>query len=307
MNNIVITSGEKYIDIDAYASCIAYAILLKSIDISARAVTTAPLNKSIPDLIRKINLSFDNYIPTDNDEFIILDVSNPNMFDSMVKLENIIEVIDHHTGYEDFWKEKELHKEIKKAEIDFVGAVCTNIYEKFVKLHKTDLLTEDLCKLLTAGILDNTLNLKAIITTERDKKAYNKLLKLGNLDENWAKEYFSACEEGILKDLKSAIINDIKNAKENKNLPDVFGQLTIFNSKKILEQAELIKKIFSGYDEWMINIISLEDGKSYIITDSEKTKLNLENLFNLKFDGDILILDKFMLRKEIIKKAQDII
>lgn len=56
----------------------------------------------------------------------------------------------------------------------------------------------------------------------------------------------------------------------------------------------------------MINIISLIDGKSYIITDFEKSKKDLENLFKLKFDNDVLILDKFMLRKEIIKKASEL-
>ena len=128
MNSVVITSGGKYIDIDAYAGCISYAVLLRSANIPAKAVTTAPLNESIPELIKKINFSFENYEPTDNDEFILLDVSDPNMFDSIVRMENIIRVIDHHTGYEDYWKEKVLNKKIDKAEIEFIGSVCTNIY-----------------------------------------------------------------------------------------------------------------------------------------------------------------------------------
>jgi Inorganic pyrophosphatase/exopolyphosphatase len=306
MNNIVVTSGNKYIDIDAYASCIAYAVLLRSNNINAKAVTTALLNESIPDVIKEINMSFDNYIPTNDDKFILLDVSNPSMFDNIVRVDNIIRVIDHHIGYEKFWKEKEIESKIEKSEIEFIGSVCTNIYEKFVQADKTDLLDKNLCKLLTAGILDNTLNLKANITTERDIEAYNDLVVLGSLSDNWVKEYFTACEEEILNDLEVAIVNDIKNAKENKNLPDVFGQLTIFNSNKVLKQIELIKKVFKDYKEWMINIISLIDGKSYILTDSKKTKAELENLFNLKFENDVLTLNKFMLRKEIIKKASEL-
>ena len=56
----------------------------------------------------------------------------------------------------------------------------------------------------------------------------------------------------------------------------------------------------------MINIISLIDGKSYIITDSKKSKSDLEKLFGVTFERDILILDKFVLRKEIIKKANEL-
>ena len=38
---VVVTSGKKYIDIDAYASCIAYAKLLNLKGIKARAISTA--------------------------------------------------------------------------------------------------------------------------------------------------------------------------------------------------------------------------------------------------------------------------
>jgi len=157
---------------------------------------------------------------------------------------------------------------------------------------------------LTAGISDNTLNLKANITTDRDIKAYNDLITLGYLNDSWAKEYFDACEEEILGDLETAIINDIKKPSV-VGLPEVFGQLTIYNSSKVLEQMDALKKVFNSYNEWMINIISLKDGKSYIITFSEKSKQDLEKLFNLRFNYDILALDKFMLRKEIIKKASE--
>lgn len=300
MNNIIISSGGKYIDIDAYAGCIAYAILLRDSNIPAIAVSTAPLNESIPELIKRIGLSFDDYIPTANDEFIVIDISDPMMFDSVIKINKIIGIIDHHTGFEEYWKQK-----IDKSEIEFIGSVCTIIYEKFVSCNKIHLLTPDLCKLLTAAILDNTLNLKANITTERDIIAYNELMKIGQLNDHWAQEYFDACEAEILGNLKTSIINDIKDTTINENLPDTFGQLMVFNSNKVLSQRDIIREVFSSYDNWMINIISLIDGKSYIISECNKAKEILSNLFGETFDGDVLVLDKFMLRKEIIKKAAE--
>ena len=61
MNNIVITSAKKYIDIDAYAACIAYSILLKSSNIKAKPVTTSLFNESIPEIIKNIDLGFEKY------------------------------------------------------------------------------------------------------------------------------------------------------------------------------------------------------------------------------------------------------
>jgi len=62
----------------------------------------------------------------------------------------------------------------------------------------------------------------------------------------------------------------------------------------------------NGYsNEWIFNLISLSDGKSYIISNNEMTKQKIEKLFESNFHENILILDKFMLRKEIIKKARN--
>ena len=52
-----------------------------------------------------------------------------------------------------------------------------------------------------------------------------------------------------------------------------------------------------------VNLISIKDGKSYIFANDEKYKRNLENLFNKQFEGDMMELDEFWLRKEILKKA----
>lgn len=289
---IVVTSGSKYIDIDAYASIIAYTILLNNINKNAIAVSTSVLNESIPSIIKDIPFSLSSYIPNEKDEFIILDISNPNMIDNVVIKDNIIEVIDHHLGYERHWKDI-------PYKIELIGAVATLIYEKYLTLNKKELLTKDLCKLLIAAILDNTLNLKADITTKRDIDAYNDLMKIGNIDKNFYKEYFISCEKEILKDLNKSIYNDLKDTKEYSELTDYFGQLTIYNIEEILNKKELIKKAFKNYKSWMINIISLKDEKSYIITNE---KIKLTKLFNKNFDKDILELNKFMLRKEIIHK-----
>ena len=301
MGKIVVTSGRKYIDIDAYAGCIAYSKLLNNNGVNSIPITTANYNESISKIITDLGLKLENYIPSIDDEFIILDVSNPDMFDESVNLENVVEIIDHHTGYENYWKERNI-----KADIEFIGSVCTIIFEKFEESNKVELLDENICKLLIAGILDNTLNLKASITTERDIMAYKKLLEIGKINNNWSEEYFISCQESIEKDLEQAIINDMKIEYVNDFLPKVFGQLLVFDKTSIIENIELIKDIFNRYDkDWMLNLISLKDGKSYIYASTENVINNLEILFSNKFNRNLLILDKFMLRKEIMKMARE--
>lgn len=300
MSDIIITSGRKYIDIDAYASMIAYRELLKVIsDNNIIASTTAILNQSVPPLILNLRYSLDGPTDNENNEYILLDVSNPDFFDKQVKSSKIAEIIDHHTGFEQYWAK---YPNIK-TQIEFIGSVCTLIYEKIIQSGHTEILDVDMCKLLIAGILDNTLNLKADITTDRDCNAYSELLRLGNVPENFYKEYFSACESEIMKDFKKAIKDDLKIEKAGM-LPEAIGQMIVLNLD--IFDREKMKEVFTEYPEWIMNVILLEEGKSYIYFGGDGVQQRLERLFGKKCENDnLLIPNNFLLRKQIMKKARD--
>lgn len=300
MSDIIITSGRKYIDIDAYASMIAYRELLKVIsDNNIIASTTAILNQSVPPLILNLRYSLDRPTDNENNEYILLDVSNPDFFDEQVRLGKIIEIIDHHTGFEQYWAK---YPNIK-TQIEFIGSVCTLVYEKIIQSRHVEILDTDLCKLLVAGILDNTLNLKASITTDRDRSACNELLRPGKVPEDFYKEYFSACEAEITKDFEKAIKDDLKIEKAGI-LPEVIGQMIVLNLDNF--DQEKMNEIFAAYPEWMMNDILLEEGKSYIYFGGDSVGQRLEQLFDKKCGSDnLLVLDKFLLRKQIMKKARD--
>lgn len=102
---IVISAGNKYLDIDAYASGIAYAVLLQSLGEEVVFASSAKENMSICPLIKELGFNVDReYEPKEDDKFIVLDLSNPEFFDTIINSDNIIEVIDHHTGFEEYWK-----------------------------------------------------------------------------------------------------------------------------------------------------------------------------------------------------------
>lgn len=296
----IVTAGNKYIDIDAYASCIAYANLLKLKGIHAKAVSTAKINESITPNLLKLNAKLENYEKSDNDEFIIVDVSSKLYFDNIVNEDKIIEIIDHHVGYEEYWK----NKLGEKAKIEFIGAVATLIVELYEKENLIEKMSKDIAYLLMSAILDNTLNFKAKITTNRDKIAYKKLEFIVGDAEHYAEKYFKECQLAIERNLKNAIENDTKIEKTSAILPPVFGQIILWNKEKILENKDEIYNILNNMGtNWMINLICLEEGKSYIIASNLEVQAELEKLLNGEFKQDIMELENVWLRKEIIKRA----
>lgn len=301
-DTIIITSGNKYIDIDAYASCIAYANLLNLKGINAKAISTANLNESITDSLINLPEKLDqNYIIKGNEKFIVLDVSNKKFFDTIIKEDRIIEIIDHHYGYEYYWNKKLKNN----SHIEKIGAIATIIFEIYEKENLVDKISLGIAKLLLSAILDNTLNLKAQITTKRDICAYEKLLKISRIGRNYNELYFKECQEKICKDIVLAIKNDTKTDVESNILPNIFSQLLLWDTKEVLYNKDISKILNSYGNKWMINIISLKEGLSYIVSENKDVKKKLEELFNSKFKNDIMKLNQTYLRKEIIKKALD--
>lgn len=301
---IEITGGNKYMDIDAYASCIAYAKLLNSLNIKAKAVTTAKSNnQSVPPSFREMKYKLEEPL-LEKDKAIILDICDPRKINKDILNSNIIEVIDHHPykAHEKYWLEKGISLRIEE-----IGAICTIIFEKIEAENKLEILDGDLCKLLIAGIIDNTLNLKANITKERDIIAYKKLLKIGNIPSSFANKYLLECQEYIESNIEKSIEEDLKTNINIASLPNYFGQLLIVDINSILNKKQKIINYMNNYnDDWIVNIICLKDGKSYILGSNKRTlKRIVKNIDGVITDDKILILNKFLLRKEIMKRCQN--
>ncbi len=291
---IVITVGKSYIDIDGYASSIAYRELLRMQGLDAMFVSDATLNYSITNSLLNLPYSTDKYEIQELDKFIILDLSNKDYFPSFVKEENIIEIIDHHPGFEEYWKDKSIIEEI--------GSVATIIVEKYEESNLLSKMDLNIAKLLMAAILDNTLNFTASITKERDKIAYKKLEDITK-EYNYKEKYFLECQKYIESNLEESIKNDIKIQHISKYIPDVFGQLTIWDAKELLNN-NLLRQIMNSYgNKWILNIISLKDNTSYILYSDEDVKNNLEKVLDCSSENNIVIIKPAMLRKEIMKKA----
>ena len=255
----IITSGSRYIDIDAYAGCIAYRHLLQLKGIECKAVSTAKVNESVTQELLSLKVKLDQYEPKREDEFIIIDVSDKKFFDNLVKEEKIIEIIDHHTGFEADW-EKKLGKNSK---IENIGSVATLIFELYEKENLQNKITKDIAYLMMAAILDNTLNFKAKITNKRDKETYEKLMVIAGENKNYASKYFLTCQQMIEKNIVMAIENDTKIGVISKSLPNVISQLTIWKKNNLWDKKQQIRETLNNFGrEWILNLIVLEEGKS---------------------------------------------
>ena len=303
---IIVTAGSNYLDIDAYACCVALRELLVLKGENAVAYSHAKGNysvcKSLWEEGQILNALPDGFSP-EASRYLIVDVSDPEYLKAAVPLDRVSEVYDHHVGFEDYWQ-----RHIGEgAHIEFIGAAATLIYRQWKKAGLEKQMAHSTARLLIAAILDNTLNLTSSNTTREDIDAFNELCTHANVDEGWCAGYFSEVQKNVEADLKNALFNDLKNVRDNPVLPPLVAQLCIWDAGSIWEKLSQIRQWFAEFsDSWMINVIDLKNGCSWFVCDYAVYQKKIASVFQIQFDSGIAQLPKSYLRKEIIKKTKSI-
>jgi inorganic pyrophosphatase len=295
----VITSGSAYLDIDAYAGCIAYAALLRLFGEPAQAVSSAPLNESITRELRRHDIGTTSHIAHAEDTFVLVDVSDPSHLDPLVDIDRVVEVIDHHHGYEDFW-----HARLgERACIEHIGAAATQIHERWRNAGMMEQMDPAVARLLLAAIVDNTLNFQARVTTERDRRACIELLAIAKVGSDWVARYFSDCQTAIEDKLESAVLSDAKRMVPGPNRPAVLGQLVVWDAQRILATKRNVigAAMQSIGDDWAINIVSISEGRSYFLSGSRQSQEKLSRLLDRDVSNGVLAYDRLILRKELLR------
>ena len=299
----IVTAGETYLDIDAYAGIVAYAELLRAQGFEAQAVSSAAFNESIPAIVRAWKTPLiTTYTPDPADTFAIVDTSEAKYFAKFVDLERVETVIDHHPGHEAYWQTQLGDN----AYIESVGAACTQVYELWDEEGLLDEMSETSARLLVCGILDNTLNFGAEITTDRDKAAYKELMRRAHLPENWPEVYFSACAGSVVADPPAALQNDTKTMHFSTFSEQMrVGQLAVWHAPDVVGQrAALSAHMTTENPYWFINVISIGEGKSYFVCDSPAVQVWLAELLDVTFTDGLAVAGRMWLRKEILKEDQ---
>ena len=299
---IVVTTGAPFTDIDALACAVSYTELLKNEGKDSEAVLPGHLNKSVTEKIKNWKYGYKKRLTENKAKYVLVDISDSKYFPSFVKNEDIIEIFDHRSGYEKYWR-KRLGK---NAKIEMVGSCATLIWEEYQKRSKGK-ISQVSANLLYTAIISNTLNLNASVTTKIDKLALKQLAKFTKLPKNWIAIYFKDQEKESYQDPRSAILNDTKGTGE-KARSIVIGQLEFWDSKNFLkDHLKEIEKVLEsfGKEKWFLTSPSISEGKNYIYTKNGEVKKLLEKTIGVKFKGDLGTTNKLWLRKEILKKLQE--
>lgn len=295
----IITSGAAYLDIDAYACCIAYAELLNVQGSPARAVSSAQPNASVSKTVLGWGAGLHDYVPKPSDEFVLVDVSDYHHFDPVVVLDQVVEVIDHHPGYEAHWS----HKLGSAADIRPIGAAATQVFQRWQTAGLLPQISEQSAALLATAILDNTLNFSGQMTTAADIEAYAELAPLAKLSPDWPEQYFLECQANIEGNLTGALGADLKRMRPESNLPQVFAQMTVWDADALLHKHRpTFSRWMAGQgDDWLLNVIGIRDRKSCLLAESTLTQQKLNNLLSLDWQAGIAVLKPSILRKELLK------
>lgn len=300
MSKVVVTTGKRFCDIDGLACVTAYSEIP---EVPPLAVITSTLNHSISKEIRQWPLNIVRHFEDEPDtSYVIVDVSEPDQFPPFVKNERIVEIIDHHVGFEDYWRKKIG----EKVKIEEIGACATQIWEEY-KLRKPGVKISSLsANLLYTAILSNTLNFQSFWTTERDRKAYGELKAYTNLPPNWISVYYLDQEREVYQKPEVVLKNDTK-VQIIKGMKCTFGQIELYNSRDFLKQfSGLIESVLKEYgsEAWILSSPCISEGRNYIFTKNKTLKDLISRVMQVSFEKDVGITRKIWTRKEILQKIQ---
>ena len=279
--NYIVTSYVNP-DLDGTASMYAYSEFLKKTEKNSNFyIEGKPMQEAeIVCEIFQIDLKpatriekEDKIIVTDTNFFVTIPFVNP---------ENIVEFIDHHKITES--------QEIcpnAKFQIEMVGAACTLVAERFQKSQVE--ISRESAILLYYGIISNTINLKAKVTTKRDLKMAKWLKeKCSEISDEKVKEIFmkkSQIRDSLRAEMEAEIVWNFKGKRLT------IAQLEYANVEKFLVENEMkIREILQE--------VKTENQLDYVLINCVDT-LNGYNVLlvkyrNLKIFNDLQISTKYL-------------
>jgi inorganic pyrophosphatase/manganese-dependent inorganic pyrophosphatase len=223
---------------------------------------------------------------------------------TFVDPEKVVELFDHHFGFENFWQEKLG----ASSHIENVGSCATLVVEKIILAKSLDQIPGPILKLLATAIISNTLNLSAQITNSRDQNALHAVVKIINLEANWPEKYYRELTIEPLKNPLKTLENDTKLQTIGDKV-FAMTQMELWDGKPFLEKnLELIKALLSSQkaDSWFFTSPSIGEGKNYLYTLSKETQQLLTKTISADFNQEtnIGITKKLWLRKEIVRELK---
>lgn len=304
MQRVLVTTGRGFTDIDGFACVIAYTYLLRQEEHGVIAYLPSPINHSVPKYVLQWNVDYStDYLIRPDDRFVVTDVSDPTQLPEGVRDSSVIELFDHHFGFEKHWSDC-LHE---KSKIEQIGACATLIVEEYQKRVNIK-MSPQVASLLALAIVSNTLNFKAGVTHERDRRAFGYLKPLLSLKDGWIQEYFSANDTNIYANPSGSMQGDTKVVKTPFLTGDLaIAQLELWAGESFIERnMAIIQQMIQAAQtpHWLLTVVSIKDGHNYLFTTSQAVKDVLKEKIGATFEGDRGTTKTLLLRKEILRELK---
>jgi manganese-dependent inorganic pyrophosphatase len=289
MNKIVITYSNP--DIDGVCAAIAYA---QSYD-NSRAIFFGEIDEAAKQVLIRENFDISDFfmqIPSDYDEIVIVDTHD---LINLPRIDHrkVVEIYDHHpTGNKEIFQNAVIVNEK-------VGSVCTLITEKMIFEQKT--ISIIVSRLLSYAIISNTLNFKALSTTDRDKNALRYLNSISEVSDTDIQMMFDSRWTTFLENPFTTMKNNTKSYIF-ENLKVGLVQLELTNIEDKLNSVDFVKiidtlKTDMNIDICVVNAIDIAKDYSAVVTFDKLAQSILKRELNFKFNKNIALLHRIILRK----------
>lgn len=301
MKNIIMSYNMP--DMDGISCMYAYSELLNKQNIETTYLITGEPKKEVKIVCDLFNIQLKGIKNINKeDKIILVDTNNTKELKRNINVDNIVEIIDHHKVTDETRKMKNV-----KLQIEEVGAAATLVAERFKKSNYK--ISENAAILLYYGIISNTVNLNSNITTDRDKEMVKWLKSTTNrISDKKIKEIFEKKSE-ITESLREEMEVEFKDDFLTINWS--MGQIEIANVDKFLIEnekniIEILEKVSKEKDvEYMsVNCLDILNGYAIIVALNKKTEYLISEILNIKFNKGKARIDKFLTRKEIVKKVR---
>jgi len=286
-------------DLDGVSASFAYAEFLQKTNKNAVAGIFGEPHEEAKYILDCFSIECPKVLlhSNDFDEVILVDSSDLKGLGGKIPPEKVVEIIDH--------------RKINdagafpnaKIQIELVGAAATIVAEKFME--NDTVVSKEAAVLLCGGILSNTLNFKAGVTTERDRAAFNWLNKTAQLPVNFWRELFLAKSDLAGDKLRERIIGDFAWFEMGGKKVGI-AQIEMIGAKKLIEDREtdILQILEEVRMEKQLDFIfqstlELEGGKNFFVTENSKTKRLLEKVLNIEFAGNFATREGLIMRKQI--------
>ena len=163
--------GHKTPDVDAVASALSYAALMRALGHNAVAKIVSPINRETAYIVEKFGIKVPEEMKSvkAGTRLILTDHAESALSVEGVKEAKILQIIDHHVPGD--LDEKITSDTYVNRQI--IGSACTIIWDLYKKADVK--IDDEMAKILLAGLLSDTRNLTKVATSALDTSAWKSL------------------------------------------------------------------------------------------------------------------------------------